>query len=213
LATNIAARSQRLVASVILEVPAVDVLHHQKRPIAVEVEVVNPDQVGMLQIDQQPALRDQTGLVFSAARPSTQFEHQIIAQLEVDNPIDVRLAAAVDPADDLVLADGIRQLALSFSTVSRRGLGRIFGLPGRGRPAVRRFARLNSIRAPHVRIVRRPIVEMPGQRLHLSPELLHPLAARRAPLDVLKNRGFDRLFQSNPQELRLVRTCQTRRHG
>ncbi len=38
-----------------------DVLHHQKRPIAVEVEVVDPDQVGMLQIDQQPALRDQAG--------------------------------------------------------------------------------------------------------------------------------------------------------
>ena len=42
----------------LIEVPAADVFHHQVGPIIVKVEVVDPDQVGMLQLGQDLPLLD-----------------------------------------------------------------------------------------------------------------------------------------------------------
>ncbi len=115
LATSAAARrGHGLFAAVLLEVAAVYKLHHQERMILVKIEVKDPDQIGMLQIDQQPAFLDQTGLVIRGDRPMVQLEHQVVAQLDVDDPVDVRLAAFVNQTDDLVSADRIRQRAVSF---------------------------------------------------------------------------------------------------
>jgi hypothetical protein len=74
----------------------------------------------MLQIDKQPAFAGEARAIFLPGPPPRQLQHKVVAQLDVHNAIYVRLAAAIDPADNLVPPDCVRQWLGTQSAIARR---------------------------------------------------------------------------------------------
>ncbi len=173
-------------------------LHHQKGPIVVEVEVVDPHQVRMLQIDQQLAFVDQARLVISTNPAAGELEHQVVAQLDVDDPVDVGLAAAVEQSDNLVFADGIGQRPLPFGCGPGRGDRRRpqpIGprSPDRSRPGIRLSAGMVHRGVELGRRECRLLSVVLPQCRHLGLEPIEPGAAHCAAAHMVSDLGWDGL--------------------
>ncbi len=103
------------------------------RAAIVEVEVVDLQEVGVLSRAINAGPPDKRGVLVVADRLAAQLEDHVLAQLGVDDQVDVPLGASVELFDDLVPADGAR--------AARPSLGAICGpRPRRPAPKVPRFA-------------------------------------------------------------------------
>ena len=220
-----AARGDGLVTGVIFQVAPVHVFHHQIGPVPMEVEVVDPDQIGMLQVDKQPPLSEQAGAAVSTYRAAAQLEHQVVAQVDVHHPVDVGLAAAVEQTHDLVPADGVGPGVLALGSgpgrgdrlrtqpiIGTMGGGRIGRRPVRGRPGARRLAVMGRGGVAFSRERCRNVLVHSTQRCHFGLEAFERRPAGGACAEMLSDRGRDGLAHRERQQVSFVRTGQSRRH-
>ncbi len=115
----------------LLQGQGVEVLHHKEPSACVNIEVENPNQIGMFALGQEPPLAQQsvaTGLVLVRHRPTGQLEDALLAKLGVDHAEDLGLAAVVEAVEHHVLADPLWLLG-SLRTLAARWRGRSPGLP------------------------------------------------------------------------------------
>ncbi len=101
-------RRRPLLAGVLREGPTPDELHDQVRAAIVEVEVVHPDDVGMLQLGQAPALLDESGPAVLVHRLVGELQDEVAAEFRMHDPEHLGLPRSGELPDDAVLADRLR---------------------------------------------------------------------------------------------------------
>ena len=75
----------------LLEGAAADVFHHQVGPVVMEIEVKDADQIGMLQLGQDPPLLDDLVPAAGLHRTERELEHQVLRQPGMHDPKDLGL--------------------------------------------------------------------------------------------------------------------------
>ena len=102
---RLSCRRQRLLGD-LLEVAAPHELHRDERAAFVDIEVVDPHEVGMVQLAEDLRVAPQQAAV-DRGRLVGDLDRQVARQGRVHRAIDRRLAARIELADDSISADAL----------------------------------------------------------------------------------------------------------
>ena len=72
------------------------IFHHDVRPVVMEVAVIHPDQVGMVELCEDLAFLDDLAPAVGPNRCQRELQHQVLAQPRMYDPEDVRLTGAAE---------------------------------------------------------------------------------------------------------------------
>ena len=120
-----------------------DVLHDHKPAPLVDIQVDDPDQIGVFTPGQKPSLVEERvaiGQVLDRHRPTGQLEDELLGQLGMDHAEDLGLAPGAEHLEHQILADLPRLTERRLALHPRRGG------PGPAAPRPRAGLRRNRIR-------------------------------------------------------------------